>query len=249
MYITNREKTFNKNSIKAAIRHAYDEFPNESCGAILNGKYVRFENRAEDPSSNFLIQDSHFARAYAADAVDCVIHSHNDHNMASFEDQRQQLELGVPFGIINLGVNRPQHVVFWGDTLPIEPIEGRDFFYGVWDCFALVRDYVRINTEWTPPNPPRSWDFWNEGVSMFEEHINKKTMPYQFVEIKDTIPGDVLLYSVHHRKYINHCGILVEGDKVIHHLPKHKSQKFQMSYLRPYLKAAMRHNPDWEGYK
>lgn len=246
MYITNRTKTFNKNNIKAAIRHAKEEFPNESCGAIISGKYVRFKNAAEDTSNTFLIQDSHFARAYVSGSVDCVIHSHNNYDKASKEDQQQQLELDVPFGIINMDINRPKHVVFWGDTLPIEPLEGRQFFYGVWDCYSLVRDYIRLNTEYTPPNPARDWDFWNKGVSMFEGHIEQGTA-YDFIDIKDAGPGDVLLYSIHHRKYINHCGILIENDRVIHHVPNQPSQAFQISYLRKYLKAAMRHNTSWYG--
>lgn len=249
MYITNKIKTFDKRNINAAINHAREEWPNESCGAIINGHYVRFRNDAIDKENNFLIRDNIFDKAYLDGKVECVIHSHNNYPRASKEDQQQQKELDIPFGIINLKNKSVTHVVFWGDSLPIEPLEGRPFFYGVWDCIRLVRDWVYINTGYRTPNPSHEWAFWMKGKSYFEEHIEGDTMPYYFIDLDKIQPGDILLYNLLGTKYINHCGIYLNNNgEVLHHFANQLSGRYPITYERKYLIKAMRHDPEWEGY-
>lgn len=247
MYITNTIQTFDQDLINQAIQHAKEVFPEESCGAVIDNKYERFANRADDKINSFRIEDKHFEDMYRNERIQCVIHSHNDDavSQATKEDQAAQQELDIPFGIIDMRGGAPIHVVFWGDSLPIEPLLGRPFFYGVWDCFGIVRDYIRKNTEWTPPNTPHKWEFWLENISLFEDAINKKSLPYDYIDIKDSKLGDVYLYSIHHHKYINHCGIYLGNGQVMHHLPKYKSCKYPISWQRQYLRSVLRHNPEW----
>lgn len=242
---------FDKRCINAAIRHAREDWPNEACGAIIDGHYKRFDNKAPDKSNSFLINDPHFNQAYIDGKVKVVIHSHNDWDKASVEDQEQQKALEVPFGIINLKHKSIQHITFWGDSLPIAPLEGRFFFYGAgFDCIGLVRDYVFKTTGYRPPSPSHEWAFWLKGKSYFEEHIYGNDMPYYFIDLEDVKPGDVLLYNLMGTKYINHCGIFLNTrGEVLHHFHNQLSGRKPMSFERRYLKAAMRHDPNWEGYK
>lgn len=238
-----------KEQLPDAIAHAKSEFPNESCGAIIEGKYVPFENRADDKSDTFLINDVDFNQAYMDGKVECVIHSHNDYPHASVADQIQQRAMDIPFGIINLKNRSVIQTVFWGDSLPIQSLEGRPFFFGVYDCYALVRDWIRINLGYTPPNPEREWCFWLDNISMYEDFINNRKVPFDFIPIKDAKYGDVLLYRIYGTKFLNHCGVISKNGLVLHHFVNELSGYKPVSYFREYCNAAMRFNPDWEGFK
>lgn len=252
MYITNRNEIFDQSIINDAIEHAKEDWPNEACGAIINDKYERFENKAhlrgENKSDSFLIKDNDFNLAYINNEVQCVIHSHNDYNKASKQDQIQQTEMEIPFGIINLKNKSVIHVVFWGDNIRIEPLKGRQFFYGVWDCLGIVRDYYRLNYNIISPNPARDFAFWFKGVSMFEEYTKENMMPFNYVEVDNAQPGDVLFYNIHGTKYVNHCAIYLKQDLVLHHLDHEISKTYPMTYYRQFLMKVMRFNPNWNGY-
>jgi len=250
MYITNRNEIFPQDVVDEAIKHTREDWENESCGAVIDGEYVRFQNEADDKSNTFLIQDTDFTNAYIDGKVEAVIHSHNNYPMASQEDQQQQVALDVPFGIINFKNGSVTHVVFWGDSLPMEPLEGREFFYGAWDCYGLVRDWLRINTGMLPPSPAREFPFWHKGISMFENFIEDGTMPFYYVDEHDIQPGDILLYNIYNTKYVNHCGVYLNNDgETLHHLYNKLSGRYPIMHNRQYLMKVMRHNPKWQGYR
>jgi proteasome lid subunit RPN8/RPN11 len=243
-YITNKNNIFYPDAIEAAIIHAKEMFPEESCGAIIDDEYVRFENKADDPNDpdikqkEFLIMDEQYADAYRNDYVQAVIHSHNNHPKASIFDQERQIEAVVPFGIINL-VNRScTHVAFWGDSLPVEPLKKRSFFYGVWDCFGLARDYFRIKHGIVSKNIPRDYGFWLRGESVFEKFMSE----FDIVEIpkKEIRPNDVLFYNLHGTKYLNHCGVMQDNGLVLHHFENHVSQDAPISFQQQFLRSAGR---------
>lgn len=250
MYFTNKIETFDHQEIEKAVKHAKEEYPNESVGAIIDKRYVKFANVSPSASNSFMLKDDMFNVAYMQGRVDCLIHSHHDSEkaLATKEDQITQQEFDIPFGIIELKNNSPTHVVFWGDTLPIEPLIGRPFFYGVWDCYGLVRDWIRINQNVIPPNPPRDWIFWWKKIAMFEEYVKSGQMPYEFINLKDIEVGDILLYNVDGSTYMNHCGIVVEGGKVLHHFDGNISAAYPFPHRRQFLTLAVRHNKDWGGY-
>jgi proteasome lid subunit RPN8/RPN11 len=247
--ITNTEIVFPDDCIKDSIDHAREVFPDESCGAIIDEKYVRFENKADDKSEGFMIKDDFFDQAYIDGHVQCVIHSHDDYPMATFDDQVQQLQLEVPFGIINLKNGSVTHYVFWGDTLPIEPLEGRHFFYGVWDCYGMIRDYIKLNHNIIPPNPARDWVFWYKGAKVFEDFIQDGTMPFEYIEIEEVQTGDFLLYNIEGTKYINHIGVMLDNGLAMHHLANEISRPLPITVYREFLNKACRFNPEWDRWK
>jgi proteasome lid subunit RPN8/RPN11 len=246
--ITNRQKIFPKSCITKAIKHAQEMFPEESCGAIIDEKYVAFENKADDKEQGFFIKENFFDQAYIDGHVQCVIHSHDNCAMATIDDQIQQLELDIPFGIINLKNKSVTHFVFWGDTLPIEPLEGRHFFYGVWDCYGVIRDYIRLTHNIIPPNVTRDWAFWYKGESTFENYIKEDTFPFDYIEIEDVQKGDFLLYNIEGTKYINHIGLMLDNGLAMHHLANQISRTMPIMVYREYLNKACRFNPDWKNW-
>jgi len=242
MYITNRNNFFDDQAIADAVDHAKEMFPLESCGAIIDEEYVRFENRAEDKAKSFVIDDPEFDLAYQNNEVQAVIHSHDNYRMASKADQQQQIEFDIPFGVINLLNRSVTHVIFWGDSLPIEPLKRRFFFYGVWDCYALVRDYFRVKWNHTLPNVARDFGFWNENKSVFEPNMEQDGFDVIPVHLDDIQPNDILLYNIHGTTYINHCAVLQENGLVLQHFQNEVSREYPISYFQQYLHSACRLN-------
>lgn len=244
--ITNRNQFFFDGVIRDALAHAKEVFPEECCGAVIREEYVRFENKADKPDINpdsntlnsFVINDPSFYAANAAGDVQAVIHSHDKDPHASIEDQQQQMALDLPFGLINLVNRAVTHCVFWGDSLPVEPLMGRHFVYGVWDCFSLVRDYFRVKLGLLMPNVPREYGFWLRGESMFEKWFDSfDAEPVDKAHIR---PNDILLYNLHGTRFLNHCAVYQENGLVLHHFENHVSQALPLSFNQQFLRSARR---------
>lgn len=234
-------------AVQKAIEHAKEEFPNESCGMIIDeGIYVPFENKSESPDKEFLIEDPVWYEFYVQDSVACLVHSHNNYSGASFVDQQQQQAMNVPWMVINLK-NRSlmDCIVFGGEE--VAPLLGRPFFFGAFDCLSLVRDYYKLEKDMDIPNPPHSWEFW-ETEAMVEDFLdNNKDFPFREVEfsssgIFQTIEeGDIVFYNVHGTKNINHIGVVCSKEKeILHHFYSYLSGKFPANYCRKYIKKIIR---------
>ena len=225
-------------AVHDAIEHAKEMFPNESCGAIINDEYIRFKNESDTPESQFEIKDSLWFSLYVNDEIDCIVHSHNDYNKASLLDQQQQQELCIPSLIINLRNRSVIDCIVFGED-KIVPLEGRPFFYGVFDCFSLVRDYLKLNHDVIVPNPPHEWEFWADGIDLIEQSLSESPL----IEIDLAGPyelGDVLFYNHGGTKYINHMAVICGKSLAMHHVLNNCSGKYPIMFMRKYLTKVMR---------
>jgi proteasome lid subunit RPN8/RPN11 len=228
-------------AVDAAVAHAKEQFPLESCGAIIAGAYVPFVNASENPENSFAITDPLWFELYMDGSIDCLVHSHNDYNMASLLDQQQQRELDLPSLIINLRQRSLMDCIVFGETVPA-PLEGRPFFYGAFDCISLVGDYL-VSVDRNPlPNPPHEWEFWARGERVFEDIIESDaSLNLKEVPAKDFRDGDILLYNMFGTRYINHIAVVCGNNgEVLHHMYRHISGRYPINYCRQYLIKVMR---------
>ena len=239
---------FSQDIINDACVHSRQDWPNESCGAVIENRYIRFENKSDNPLNSFLIDDPIFFNAYIDKRVQAVIHSHENFPMASVEDQKQQMELDIPYGIINMKNRGITHIVFWGDGVPTAPLMDRFFFYGVFDCFGLMRDHLKTTKNILMTNPTREFAFWHKNVSMFEKFIFEDDIPLKLVDKKDIQPGDYVLYNIYGTKYCNHIGIVERKDLFMHHFYNEISKRYPASYFWEYLKYVLRYDSEWDGW-
>jgi len=220
---------FSKSIIKAAKKHAINEFPKESCGIVVNNIYNPCKNIAQNPDNNFKIHTSTYLKYERLGKIQCIIHSHNDFAMASMKDMTAQINTAVPWGIINLINKVPHEVLFWGDQLEIQELYGRPFHSGIYDCFTLVRDIAKIKYNVILPNVPREWDFWNnpEAKAHFEEGLSilvPKEM--NFVDKNSGLEeGDFLLFKLNRSKVWNHSAIYIGQGLMAHHLARKLSRR------------------------
>ena len=235
IYIAN----LNQSAVDNAIQHAMDEFPNESCGAIVNGTYIRFINESSDPSNSFEIKDDRWFEYYVANKIDCLVHSHNNSRVASVLDQIQQRELDIPSLIINLKHKSLMDCIVFGNK-DIPPLDGRPFFYGAFDCISLVDDYIYTKYKVHIPHPPHEWGFWSEGKNFFESYIDE-TIPFRDVPITEIKVDDILFYNIDGTRFINHIAVVAsDNGEVYHHMYNSVSGKYPITYNRKYLRKVMR---------
>ncbi len=230
-------------NVNAAINHAKEEFPNESCGIISEGKYIKFKNESETPEESFEIKDDLYYELYINEKVECIVHSHNDSNRASKMDQIQQKEIDVPFLIINLRNRSLMDCIVFGEKEPA-PLEGRPFFWGALDCTTLAADWVKQIYDFQIEYPPHDFYFCIKQVDLFETYLREDT-PFYEVDIKDKKPGDILLYNIDGSRFINHIAVyLSDNGEVLHHMYNNISGRYPFNFNRKYLRKVMRFDND-----
>jgi len=79
--------------------HARQQFPNEACGVIVDGKYWRCRNIADDPTQDFVLDPRDYAVASFYGKIEAVVHSHPQGGIASAVDHRSCLETKMPWHI------------------------------------------------------------------------------------------------------------------------------------------------------
>lgn len=207
-------------AVDQACKHAMDEYPKESVGVVYNGCYIGITNVHPEPETDFKVDPKQYSELFVQyGPPQAVIHSHpQGEHYPSKEDQFSQMAANVPYGLIVLGGPREvKNVLFWGDDIPMAPAIGRPFVYGIYDCWATVRDayyrdfgvhlnnYAR-NEDLLDPKKPDNYfmDYWPDAG--FEQ--------IDFAELR---LGDVCLSRIFRQSKVNHCGYYLGDGTVIHH--------------------------------
>jgi proteasome lid subunit RPN8/RPN11 len=243
IYPSTLTQQFKPAVLEAAQQHARAEYPNESCGFIARGKYYACKNYAGDTSKYFEIRDDRYLRALQDDKLQAIVHSHPNGPIYPSEwDMMQQIATDLPFIIITLNDASFGEIVAWGDGLPVAPLVGRPFIHGLYDCYSVIRDAFRLGRaelaqqgiDWPfdpieLPEVPRDDSWWQkENDDLYRAHLR----PAGFVEISQSQarPGDGFLVSLGERranphKRLNHAGLLIGGNSLLHHLPLRLSRR------------------------
>lgn len=198
--------------LQAVLLHAQDERPKECCGlVVLQGgeqRYARCRNIAEK-DNDFVLDPDDFAAAEDAGEVVGVAHSHV---LASPEPSMADL-VGVE------GTNLPWLIVNWpnGTYRVVEPsgwqapLEGRQYAWGVLDCYTLVQDYyARVLDIPVALNSDRDW-LRAERLN-YEEHLNR----FGFGAVAEPEKHDILVMRPK-RGQPPHFGVYVGEGKMLHH--------------------------------
>ncbi len=208
--------------VDQAMNHALDAAPEESVGIVAGGQYHRLRNVHPRPLEAFAIDPQEQLRILLEyGTLQVVIHSHPKSQPGpSHDDMMGQFNAGVPYGIIVVGDNNVIDVVFFGDTVPVAPLVGRPFIHGVYDCYALGRDFYRTQLNITLPNFARMDRWWDlnagEDANLLESNFEAAGFyPIAFNEMKR---GDAMLCKLASSQKINHCGVYIGNDLVLHHM-------------------------------
>ena len=210
---------------EAALSHAKDQDPKESCGLLLNirgkEKYFPCRNLAMTSHQCFILDPEDYVKGSNLGEIVGIIHSHPITPPTPSQADRISCEhSNLPWYIVNPKTEK------WADLHPegYKPeLCGRPWVWGVTDCWSLVRDWYKKEKNIDLIDYERSMTPQQFLENPLFEKYAKDT---GFRELENDEPpkvGDVLLMSIMHPT-LNHVAIFL-GDMVLHHLADRLSCK------------------------
>ena len=204
------------NFIEDMREHFKNEYPREGCGilTVVKGKqkWIPCTNIAEE-DNHFIIDTKEYLKIARTSDIIGIVHSHPDESSEPSElDINNCNALGKKYYIFSY----PEM-----DLTIVEPkinttdLYGREYEFGVKDCFEALRDYLQTQNIEIPPRAMFVEDYWDKEIDYF----NDKTIsewnhsPVSLNEIKE---NDVLIFRVF-SDINNHCGVYLGNDIFYHH--------------------------------
>lgn len=201
-------------SLKNAIsQHAWQVYPHECCGLIIDGKYQPCVNISHDPANSFEIDPSQLIDA----DIQAIVHSHPNGSVEPSEIDRVQMGLhGVDWVIIGLGVHSDGekycNIKSHKPKAYQAPLIGREYYHGTQDCYSLVRDYYSRELGINLPDFDRVDSWWEDAnhEPLYEQNFGKAG----FEQVHDLQKHDVILCRVGRTHHVNHALIYLGDGKL-----------------------------------
>lgn len=197
------------------LGHARCEAPKECCGLVVVFKgrevYHPCRNVADNQSNEFVIHPEDYADAEDTGQIIKVVHSHPRTNARPSQPDLVGIEnSGVPWIIVSPLTEQ------FTETEPTgykAPLVGREYAYGVLDCFSIVRDYYDEVLNINLPDKEREGSWWLMGKNLFVEHYES----YGFRKVEELQKHDLIL-MYNGADVPNHFGIYLGGGRMLHHV-------------------------------
>jgi proteasome lid subunit RPN8/RPN11 len=198
--------------------HAKKVSPREACGFIIgeseNPRLFFVDNISETPMNNFLIHPKQYLEAEQHGKIIGIFHSHPRHlPIPSHADQTICNKGNVPWYIYSLVSDAFAITIPNADEAPIL---GRQFIWGVYDCYTLIRDYYKQELGIVFPQADYYEErFWEKGNNYYLDRF----VNFGFKIVSDIKANDVALITIRSKpKVPNHAGVIMGNGLILHHL-------------------------------
>jgi len=175
------------------------------------------------PCQNLAAGNAHvnFAPVSLAAAEDAgrllgYVHSHSGSTEPSGTDLSNCQATQLPWWIVNPAGR-------WRRLDPSSrPLLGRQYAFGVDDCWSIVRNWYAQNRALALPDFVREPHFWESGFEPHLAHMEAAGfVPVAFDSLRE---GDALLFRMA-AKTITHCAVYLGGGWMLHHAEGHLSRR------------------------
>ena len=230
----------NTNMLEEIEKHFEEWYPKEGCGviAVINGekKWFPCDNVAQN-DNDFVIDSKQYIRiGHQADIIG-IVHSHCD---ASPEPSQNDIKycntLNIPYYIFSYPGMEP----FYLEPETVEkPLMGRQYKFGVDDCFEAMRDYLATQNIQIPARIAFEDDWWHKNLDYFTDKMIKE---YGGIRVEGNMkPNDVIIFTIK-AKVGNHCGVYLGNDTFYHHAENRLSCRENLyPYWKKYISGVYRY--------
>ncbi|MBD2815234.1 C40 family peptidase [Xenorhabdus sp. Flor] len=202
--------------IDTLMDHAKTEYPRECCGLVIQHsrkqQYIPCRNTAPSPTEQFSIHPEDYANAEEAGTIVAIVHSHPDATTQPSQLDIAQCDLSqIPWVIVSWPEGDMRTLM---PREGIKPLIGRPFVHGIWDCYAIVRDWYQLERNIVLPDFERTDGWWNRGENLYMKHYTSAG----FIASSDELQvGDVIIMQVQASEP-NHAGVYIGDGLMLHHM-------------------------------
>lgn len=199
--------------IDQALEHAAAVQPLEACGVVADGIFHAVPNNATDWDAFVMDMPAYLAIAKEK-KIEAIVHSHVYAPPKPSDGDRAGCEnTGLPWLIVAWPTGAHQVIEPSGWRAPLV---GRKWAWGTHDCFGTMRDGFAEYAGVTIPDFPREWLWWERGQNIIEDQFEQAG----FVKAGDSIwrHCDVAAMRIPPSKVINHVGLFIHPDMILHQL-------------------------------
>lgn len=199
--------------LPAAMAHAALCQPLEACGVLSGDEFIPVANLFDKP--NWFTMDMRgYCRIAKARKIDAIVHSHVHLPPIAGEADRSMCEqTGLPWVIISWPTGRYCIIEPTGER---ESLVGREWEWGVNDCFSLAREGFRYYTGIDVPQFDREWEFWAKGIDL----IGSQADDAGFIKLPlGTPPQHCDVFGMQVKSdIVNHLALFLHPDQILHQL-------------------------------
>lgn len=212
-----------------------DAYPEEMCGVVISGEFIRLDNVSKRPQEHFEMDPKGLARLEDRGEIEAYVHSHPDGTAIASALDKHQIELHGKTWII---CAYPAADIQTYEPCGYQaPLVGRLYHHGWQDCYALIRDFYsrEMGIELLDFERDDRWWEAKDHASLYVENYAKTG----FIEVDQPQYGDVLLCNVGRTEHPNHALIWLGekwqlnsedtepcyGNTLFLHHPYHQSSK------------------------